>query len=72
MRNRIVLSVTTVLAGIFSWLPAVSAKAEYTYVKASLGFPWVMFFVFMLMILIPFLLIIVLSWRKHTNTEEVE
>lgn len=65
MRNRcarLLLLCATVLA--FSW--QVSAQ-EYTYVKVSLGYPWFMFFVFLALIAIPFLIIIVLSWRQGTG-----
>jgi len=51
------------------FLPESMAKTEYTYVKASLGFPWFMFFVFLLLIMIPFLLIVFLSWRKQADDE---
>jgi hypothetical protein len=54
--------------------PEVMAKQnldeiEYTYVEASLGFPWFMFFVFTVLVLIPFLLIVFLSWRKRPEDE---
>lgn len=51
------------------FLPESMAKTEYTYVKASLSFPWFMFFVFLLLIMIPFLLIVFLSWRKQADDE---
>jgi len=48
----------------------IMAKPEYTYVKASLGYPWFMFFVFMVLISIPFLLIIILSWKIHLKKDD--
>jgi len=41
-----------------------SARPGYTQIESTLAFPWFMFFVFLALILIPFLLIIALSWRK--------
>lgn len=46
-----------------------AAEPRYTYVKASLGYPWLMFFVFLGLVAIPFLLIIVLSWRGRLKNE---
>lgn len=43
-------------------------RPGYTQIESTLAFPWVMFFVFLALILIPFILIVVLSWRKpHKN-----
>ncbi len=47
----------------------VLAKQDYTYVKSSLVFPWFMFFVFFALILIPFLMVIALSWKKSLAGE---
>jgi len=55
---------TTVLA--FSW--PVTAAQEYTYVKVSLAYPWFMFFIFLALVAIPFLLIILLAWRRDGGT----
>ncbi len=53
-------------------LPAseVLAKQDYTYVKSSLAFPWFMFFVFFALILIPFFMVIALSWKKSDADEK--
>lgn len=59
------------VAVMISPLP-VLAKTEYTYVKASLVYPWFMFFVFLVLVMIPFLTIMVLSWRKQSIIEENE
>lgn len=48
----------------------VMSKQDYTYVKASLNFPWFMFFVFLTLILIPFVLVIILSWRSSGAKNE--
>ena len=52
-----------------SFAGVVMAEQPYTYVKASLGYPWFMFFVFLALISIPFVLIIALSWRLHRKNE---
>ncbi len=64
MLSRIYFSIVLLA---FSGL--VTAEQPYTYVKASLGYPWFMFFVFLALIAIPFVLIIALSWRLHWKNE---
>jgi len=62
--SRIYLSIVLLpFAGL------VAAEQPYTYVKASLAYPWFMFFVFLALIAIPFFLIIALSWRLHRKNE---
>jgi len=63
------LSRVTVSMVLLSFAGLVTAEQPYTYVKASLAYPWFMFFVFLAMIAIPFLLIIALSWRLHRKNE---
>jgi len=60
---------------MFTFFTEVIAKegvdgSGYTYVKASLGFPWFMFFVFTVLVLIPFLLIVILAWRNKPEDEK--
>ncbi len=50
---------------LLSFAGLVSAEQEYTYIKASLGYPWLMFFVFLALIAIPFVLIVALSWHQY-------
>jgi len=53
------------IASLFVLLPfELMAKPKYTHIESTLGFPWFMFFVFLVLIMIPFVLIITLSWRK--------
>jgi len=63
------LSRVTLLMVLLSFAGLVAAEQPYTYVKASLAYPWFMFFVFLALISIPFILIIALSWRLHRKDE---
>src|SRR5262245_31482692 len=38
--------------------------SHYTYVKMSLAVPWALYFVFLACVLIPFVVMIVLAWRR--------
>lgn len=66
MKNRVVMF-------LLALMPAseVLAKQDYTYVKSSLVFPWFMFFVFFALIMIPFIMVIALAWRKPGVDENV-
>jgi len=65
-----ILRLLPALLLMFSFLPVAFAKEDgYIYVKASLGFPWFMFLVFTVLILIPFLLVVFLAWRKPPEDE---
>ena len=45
----------------------------YTYVRMSLGVPWALYFVFLACVLIPFVVMIVLAWRRPPQpAEEVD
>jgi hypothetical protein len=48
----------------------IPAEQKYTYIKASLGYPWFMFFVFLVLVAIPFVLIIILSWRNKRREND--
>ncbi len=65
MNNRVVIL-------LLALMPAseVIAKQDYTYVQSSLAFPWFMFFVFFALIMIPFFMVIALSWRKPEADEQ--
>ena len=65
MKNRILMLLPVLLPA-----SEVLAKQDYTYVKSSLAFPWFMFFVFFALISIPFVMVIVLAWRKSGKDEE--
>ena len=41
----------------------------YVYVKMPLTVPWALYFVFLGAVLIPFVVMIALAWRKQPNDE---
>lgn len=64
----------------FVMLLTTAASAQenpYTYVKMSLFVPWAMYFFFLVAVLIPFVVMIVLAWRRqqqvgpNENDEEI-
>ena len=63
MNNRVALLAVLVLSALIP-VSEVVAKQDYTYIQSSLAFPWFMFFVFFALIMIPFIMVIVLAWRK--------
>jgi hypothetical protein len=65
MKHRIVIF-------LLAFLPAseILAKQDYTYIQSSLVFPWVMFFVFFALIMIPFFMVIALAWRNSRVAED--
>lgn len=67
---RSVLRAAGLALMVFLYADPAAAEPRYTYIKASLGYPWFMFFVFLSLIAIPFLLIIVLSWRRRLKGED--
>ncbi len=62
MKNRI-------LVFLLVLLPAseVLAKPDYTYIQSSLVYPWFIFFVIFALISIPFIMVVVLAWRKSAT-----
>ncbi len=44
--------------------------SPYVYVKMSLGVPWFLYFVFMLCILLPFLIMISVAWRRRSARDD--
>lgn len=62
----LVLAVCLVSTG----LPAWAQENPYTYVKMSLTVPWTLYFVFLACVLIPFVLMILLAWRKPADEDE--
>ncbi len=55
------------LALLLLSLPAWAQQNPYTYVKMSLTVPWILYFVFLACVLIPFVLLILLSWWGHVT-----
>ena len=51
------------LAGVAA-APAWAQYPTYTRVKMSLTVPWTLYFVFLACVLIPFVVMIVLAWRR--------
>ncbi len=52
--------------------PAWAQENPYTYVKMSLTVPWTLYFVFLACVLIPFILMVLLAWRKPAEKDEHE
>jgi hypothetical protein len=60
-----VAAAATCLAG-----PAWSASSSgYTYVRMSLTVPWTLYFVFLVCVLIPFVVMMVLAWRNASKPD---
>ncbi len=57
------------MALLFSSLAAAQIS-PYVYVKMSLGVPWFLYFVFMLCVLLPFLIMIIIAWRRRSLRDE--
>lgn len=54
---------------------AIAAPAfaqTYTYVKFSLGVPWLLYFVFLAAVTIPFAVMIALAWRQSLRDKKKE
>ncbi len=49
---------------LLGW-PVWAQENPYTYVKMSLFVPWTLYFIFLACVLIPFVLLILLAWRRH-------
>lgn len=45
--------------------PSAGQISPYVYVKMSLGVPWILYFVFLACILLPFFLLIAIAWRRY-------
>ena len=43
----------------------------YTYVRMSLFVPWMLYFVFLAAVLIPFVVLMVLAWRKPRGARDI-
>ena len=51
-------------------LPAWGQENPYTYVKMSLFVPWLLYFVFLACVLIPFVLLVLLAWWGHLTKQD--
>ena len=51
-------------------LPVWGQENPYTYVKMSLFVPWMLYFVFLACVLIPFILLILLAWWGHLKKRD--
>lgn len=59
------LALVLVLAG--------GAQAQdygYTYIQQSLRVPWTLYFIFLALVLLPFVVMIAFAWRQHLREEE--
>ena len=61
-----------VLCLLLPSLPVGAQGNPYTYVKMSLTVPWTLYFVFLAGVLIPFVLMILLAWRKPSEKDKQE
>ena len=48
----------------------VAAQNPYSYVKFSLQVPWTLYFVFLVLVTLPFAVMILLAWRRGGHEEE--
>ena len=49
---------------------AAAAQNPYQYVKVSLQVPWALYFVFLVLVTVPFALMILLAWRRASSEDE--
>jgi len=70
LRNFISLFVLFLPLELLAEVATLGARPGYTQIESTLTFPWFMFFVFLALIMIPFIIIIVLSWRKHDKIKQ--
>jgi hypothetical protein len=59
----------TALASLLLHAPAVLAIDSYRYLHVSIETPWVIFLFLLVAVFIPFILMLVLMWRKNPNDE---
>jgi hypothetical protein len=60
-----IFPVTAAVIAISLSLPCAAQISPYVYVQMSLGVPWFLYFVFLACILIPFIVMIVVAWRRY-------
>lgn len=69
-RSRIILALALPVLLLWPAAWAWSQQASYTYIRASLQVPWVLYFFFLILIFLPFIFMILLSWRGAAREEE--
>lgn len=62
MIRALAQSAAACVAGIAAG-PAWPQAVEYTYVRMSLTVPWTLYFVFLVCVLLPFIVMVALAWR---------
>jgi len=70
LASRSVPAALAGLACLAAAAPVCAQSGAYTYVQMSLGVPWFLYFVFLACVSIPFVVMIVLAWRKSPADEE--
>ncbi len=45
----------------------VAQENPYRYVKMSLAVPWTLYFMFLVCVLIPFVILVILAWRSQSG-----
>ena len=59
------ISLAAVLVGMLVSSPVSAQISPYVYVQMSLGVPWFLYFVFLACILLPFIVLIAIAWRRY-------
>ncbi len=67
--RRVKLEAWMALAALLVSPAAWCQENPYVYVKMSLLVPWTLYFVFLAAVLIPFVVLVVLAWRKGPQRE---
>ena len=62
---------TALILSLFS-AAGLCQENPYIYVKMPLTVPWFLYFVFLGAVLIPFVVMIALAWRRHPGDETPE
>ncbi len=62
--NTFLMLITAPLGIQSSW----ARGTEYSYYKMSLTTPWMMYFIFLALVLIPFVIMIFMAWRREKKT----
>jgi hypothetical protein len=57
------------LASLLLRAPAALAIDSYRYLHVSIETPWVIFLFLLVAVFVPFILMLVLMWRKNPNDE---
>ena len=68
--NKALIGVLLAVALASSSLTAWGQINPYVYVQMSMVVPWLLYFVFLACILIPFFLMIYVAWRRFTSNSK--